>query len=66
MSVHLPKAIELFMSSENAHDAEALAEWSHRIGSWKKQGCDVFVYFDNDQKSAAPADALKLRLLLER
>ena len=25
MSVHLPKAIELFMSSENAHDAEALA-----------------------------------------
>src|SRR5882672_8044298 len=44
----------------------ALAEWSHRIGSWKNQGCDVFVYFDNDQKSAAPADALKLRLLLER
>ena len=26
----------------------------------RKQGCDVFVYFDNDQKSAAPADALKL------
>jgi hypothetical protein len=25
MSVHLPKAIELFMSSENAHDADALA-----------------------------------------
>jgi uncharacterized protein YecE (DUF72 family) len=46
--------------------AKALAEWSHRIGSWKKQGCDVFVYFDNDQKSAAPADALKLRLMLER
>jgi uncharacterized protein YecE (DUF72 family) len=46
--------------------AEALAEWCHRIGSWKKQGCDVFVYFDNDQKSAAPADALKLRLMLER
>ena len=30
------------------------------------QGRDVYVYFDNDQKSAAPADALKLRLLLER
>jgi hypothetical protein len=26
MSVHLPKAIELFMSSENAQDAGALAE----------------------------------------
>ena len=36
--------------------------WSHQ--SWKKQGCDVYVYFDNDQKSAAPADALKLAQLL--
>ncbi|HKG99436.1 MAG TPA: DUF72 domain-containing protein [Bradyrhizobium sp.] len=43
---------------------EALAAWARRIRSWKKQGCDVFVYFDNDQKSAAPVDALKLRLLL--
>jgi uncharacterized protein YecE (DUF72 family) len=43
---------------------EALVTWAKRIKSWKKQGCDVFVYFDNDQKSAAPADALKLRLLL--
>ena len=42
-----------------------LAEWAKRIRSWKKQGCDVYVYFDNDQKSAAPADALKLRQLLE-
>ena len=25
MPVHLPKAIELYMSSENAHDADALA-----------------------------------------
>ncbi|MBP1294234.1 hypothetical protein ACVL91_003450 [Bradyrhizobium elkanii] len=25
------------------------------------QGCDVYVYFDNDQKSAAPADAQALR-----
>jgi uncharacterized protein YecE (DUF72 family) len=43
-----------------------LADWARRIRSWKKQGCDVFVYFDNDQKTAAPADALKLRKLLER
>jgi uncharacterized protein YecE (DUF72 family) len=41
-----------------------LGNWATRIKSWKKQGCDVFVYFDNDQKSAAPADALKLRQLL--
>jgi uncharacterized protein YecE (DUF72 family) len=37
-----------------------LANWSRRIRSWKRQGCDVFVYFDNDQKSAAPADAKRL------
>lgn len=42
----------------------ALAQWARRIKSWKRQGCDVYVYFDNDQKSAAPADALKLKALL--
>jgi uncharacterized protein YecE (DUF72 family) len=42
-----------------------LADWAKRIRSWKKQGCDVYVYFDNDQKSAAPADALKLKQLLQ-
>jgi len=45
---------------------DALADWAWRIRSWKKQGCDVYVYFDNDQKSAAPADALRLRQLLDR
>jgi uncharacterized protein YecE (DUF72 family) len=43
---------------------DTLEEWAHRITSWKRQGCDVYVYFDNDQKSAAPADALKLKQLL--
>ena len=47
------------------YPADTLADWARRIKSWKKQGCDVFVYFDNDQKSAAPADALKLRRLVE-
>jgi uncharacterized protein YecE (DUF72 family) len=32
--------------------------------SWKARGCDVLVFFDNDQKSAAPIDALKLRQML--
>src|SRR5256886_281935 len=44
--------------------ADALSKWAARIRSWKKQGCDVYVYFDNDQKSAAPADAIRLRQLL--
>jgi uncharacterized protein YecE (DUF72 family) len=46
------------------YSSQALSEWATRIRSWKKQGCDVYVYFDNDQKSAAPADALKLKQLL--
>jgi uncharacterized protein YecE (DUF72 family) len=43
---------------------QTLSNWADRIKSWKKQGCDVFVYFDNDQKSAAPADARQLQHLL--
>jgi uncharacterized protein YecE (DUF72 family) len=46
------------------YSAGALADWAKRIKSWKSQGCDVFVFFDNDQKSAAPIDALKLKQLL--
>ena len=41
-----------------------LAAWRKRILSWKKQGRDVYVYFDNDQKSAAPVDAMRLRAQL--
>ena len=46
------------------YDDRTLTEWARRIRSWKKQGKDVYVYFDNDQKSAAPADALKLQRML--
>ena len=33
-------------------------------GHGRRKGCDVFVFFDNDQKSAAPMDALKLKQML--
>ena len=46
------------------YSPRTLSKWAARIRSWKKQGCDVFVYFDNDQKSAAPADALRLKHLV--
>jgi uncharacterized protein YecE (DUF72 family) len=46
------------------YGAGTLIEWAKRIRSWKKQGKDVYVYFDNDQKSAAPADALILQQML--
>ena len=47
------------------YSEKTLTEWARRIRSWKKQANDVYVYFDNDQKSAAPADALKLRQMLK-
>jgi uncharacterized protein YecE (DUF72 family) len=46
------------------YSARTLSEWARHIRSWKRQGCDVFVYFDNDQKSAAPADARALSELM--
>jgi uncharacterized protein YecE (DUF72 family) len=44
---------------------DVLQAWAKRIKSWRRQGCDVFVYFDNDQKSAAPADAQRLIDLID-
>jgi uncharacterized protein YecE (DUF72 family) len=37
-----------------------LADWATRLTGWRRQGRDVFTYFDNDIKSAAPLDALAL------
>ena len=37
----------------------ALKDWAAHIRRWRKNR-DVFVYFDNDMKSAAPADAQQL------
>jgi len=44
---------------------KTLEAWAADIRKWKRQRRDVYVYFDNDQKSAAPADAAKLRDLLK-
>lgn len=43
---------------------KVLQDWARHAESWNKQGCDVFVYFDNDQKSAAPSDAARLSRLI--
>ncbi len=50
---------------ENYPD-KTLRQWSRKIRQWRAQGKLVFVYFDNDQKSAAPADAHRLGTLLRR
>ena len=39
---------------------ETLARWSSDVARWRAEGRDVYAYFDNDIKSAAPADADRL------
>lgn len=41
-----------------------LAAWAKHAARWKRGRRDVYVYFDNDQKSAAPFDAKRLMHLL--
>lgn len=42
-----------------------LEAWADHIRKWKRQRRPVYVYFDNDQKSAAPLDAQRLVNLVE-
>jgi uncharacterized protein YecE (DUF72 family) len=42
---------------------EALERWARAIARWRGEGRDVYAYFDNDVKSAAPFDALTLKRL---
>jgi uncharacterized protein YecE (DUF72 family) len=37
-----------------------LRRWADAISAWQAEGRDTFVYFDNDQKAAAPRDAARL------
>jgi len=45
------------------YPAEELAGWAARIAAWREAGRDVYAYFDNDIKSAAPFDAQALMAL---
>jgi uncharacterized protein YecE (DUF72 family) len=49
---------------EGRYSRARLAAWCKSILAWQRTQCDVYVYFDNDQKSAAPIDALALLRLL--
>jgi len=46
------------------YSAATLEAWGKKAKAWRARGHDVFVYFDNDQKSAAPLDARKLTEVL--
>ena len=44
---------------------ETLAKWGADISRWTDEGREVYCYFDNDIKSAAPADARRLMALVD-
>ncbi|MGE5535913.1 MAG: DUF72 domain-containing protein [Acidobacteriota bacterium] len=45
---------------------KTLRAWARHIAAWRRAGRNTYVYFDNDQKSAAPLDALQLTTLIAR
>ena len=55
--VRLHGSSELYASR---YTDEELDEWAARIAGWMREGCDVYVYFDNDAKVHAPHDAARL------
>lgn len=46
------------------YGAEELENWAGRIRAWMSEGRDVYCYFDNDIRSAAPQDATLLKGML--
>jgi uncharacterized protein YecE (DUF72 family) len=48
---------------QGSYSEEALADWAHRISSWRRAGHDVYIYFDNDQAGYAAHNALRLKEL---
>jgi uncharacterized protein YecE (DUF72 family) len=58
--VRLHGDTELYAS---AYGPAALANWAEKIGAWGAAG-DVYVYFDNTSRAAAPHDARQLTELL--
>ncbi len=51
---------------KGSYSGPALGAWRDRAKRWRRQGRDVFVFFDNDEKGYAAADATKLRAMLAR
>ncbi len=48
-----------------SYSDEALNDWAGFISACRKREQDVWCFFDNDMKSAAPGDALRLRKRLD-
>jgi uncharacterized protein YecE (DUF72 family) len=46
------------------YSPKQMREWAATIAKWRRKKLEVFCYFDNDQKSAAPQDAQRLMELV--
>jgi uncharacterized protein YecE (DUF72 family) len=51
---------------QGSYSAATLRRWTEAVLRWRSERREVFVYFDNDQKAAAPRDALRLRGLIDK
>lgn len=51
---------------KGSYPNRTLAKWAEEIQTWRSANKTVYVYFDNDQKSAAPKDAARLLELCEK
>lgn len=49
-----------------SYSGRTLQRWAKAILKWQSERRDVFVYFDNDQKAAAPKDAVRLIRMIAR
>lgn len=47
-----------------SYPEKTLRHWAELIDSWRRERKEVLVYFDNDEKGYAAADALRLRNLI--
>ncbi|HUR43699.1 MAG TPA: DUF72 domain-containing protein [Aestuariivirga sp.] len=48
-----------------SYSAKTLARWAERVAAWRRERREIFIYFDNDQKAAAPKDAQRLLRLVQ-
>ena len=50
---------------QGQYPPQTLRVWARRLLRLREEGRSIYVYFDNDQKSAAPMDAMRLMRLLQ-
>jgi uncharacterized protein YecE (DUF72 family) len=48
-----------------SYDGRTLHGWIRRFHGWRREGRDVYCFFDNDEKGYAARDALRMKEMLE-